>query len=269
MEELPSTMEEVRKFLESSSIHGLARISTDKKYGRLFWIFVVFFGFCGTVVLINQSFQNWENNPVTTTIETLPIKDITFPKVTVCPPKDTFTDLNYDLQETKSLMIDIATRQELAAYATELLQNKVHDRIMVNLRKLEDDDKYFNWYNGYSEITLPTNQNGITFQKVNTYATSGSMSTQYYGEKFDEKKLQQHLAYENTVFIKIPPSSWSNKNVTLHFKIETVPTPESEYELFWVHYIATSPEQGQIFKNFTAPSRWKLMRQDQLGIQNP
>ena len=95
-------MEEVTTFLESSTIHGLTYISTTRKYVRLFWLLVVVTGFSGAGYLIRESFVSWSESPIKTTIETLPISDIMFPKVTVCPPKNTFTDLNYDLMMTEN-----------------------------------------------------------------------------------------------------------------------------------------------------------------------
>ena len=71
--------------------------------------------------MIYKSFQDWQDNPVTTTIETRPIAEITFPKVTVCPPKDTFTDLNYDLMMTENMTLDNETRNKLRNYALELM----------------------------------------------------------------------------------------------------------------------------------------------------
>ena len=82
-------MDGVRTFLESSTIHGLAYISTTKRLVKLFWIGIVIAGFLGAAIMIYQSFQSWKESPVKTTLETLPIKNITFPKVTVCPPKKT------------------------------------------------------------------------------------------------------------------------------------------------------------------------------------
>ena len=106
-------MENIRSFLESSTIHGLAYISTGRKYVRLFWILVVIAGFTGAGVIIHQSFQSWDESPVKTTIETHPIAEITFPKVTVCPPKNTYTDLNYDLMMAENMTLDNETRNEL------------------------------------------------------------------------------------------------------------------------------------------------------------
>ena len=110
-------MEEVKIFLESSTIHGLTYISTSKKIlVKICWVFVVIGGFTGAGVMIYNSFQSWADSPVKTTIETHPITEITFPKVTVCPPKNTYTDLNYDLMKTEKLTLDNDTRKDLTNY---------------------------------------------------------------------------------------------------------------------------------------------------------
>ena len=69
-------MDNIKEFLESTTIHGLTYISLTKKYVRLFWIIVVIAGFTGAGIMIYQSFQDWEENPVKTTEETLPITEI-------------------------------------------------------------------------------------------------------------------------------------------------------------------------------------------------
>ena len=110
-------MEYVTTFLESSTIHGLTYIGTGRKCVRLFWIVVVIGGFTGAGVLIYQSLQSWSDSPVKTTIETHPITELTFPKVTVCPPANTYTDLNYDLMMTKNMTLDTDTKIELIFYS--------------------------------------------------------------------------------------------------------------------------------------------------------
>ena len=148
-------MEELTTFLESSTIHGLAYIATGKKFVRLFWVLVVIGGFTGAGYMIHESVQSWADSPVKTTIETHPISEITFPKVTVCPPKNTYTDLNYVLMKTENMTLDIDTRNELANYAVELLYDHLHNNIMKNMTMLDEKDRYYNWYHGYTKITLP------------------------------------------------------------------------------------------------------------------
>ena len=70
---------------------------------RILWISIVLAGFTGAGVLNYQSFQDWNESPVKTSIETLPITETEtiFSKVTVCP-KNAYTDLNYDLMMTEN-----------------------------------------------------------------------------------------------------------------------------------------------------------------------
>ena len=169
-------MEEVRNYLESSTVHGLGYISTTRRLVKLFWIAVVITGFTGAGVMIYQSFDAWEDSPVKTTIETQPITEITFPKVTVCPPRDTYTDLNYDLMMLQNTTLDNDTRNDLTNYAFQLLQDQLHDGVMKRLDLLKDDDRYYNWYHGFTQINIPSAySDGTHYYAVTTYATTGTI----------------------------------------------------------------------------------------------
>ena len=154
-----SVLEGIKDFLESSTIHGLVYIVTTRKLVRLLWVLIVIGGFSGASYLIYESFQDWTDNPISTTIETKPITEITFPKVTVCPPKNTYTDLNYDLMMIENMTVDNDTRGKLVNYAQEQLYYYLYNKIMNNLNLLQDKDRYFNWYHGYTAlITIVPNK---------------------------------------------------------------------------------------------------------------
>ena len=87
-------MESFKHFLETSTIHGLNHIATTRKWARKFWIFVACSGFGGAIYLIQQSFGNWKESPISTTIKTLPISEIKFPNFTICAPKEDLLNLN-------------------------------------------------------------------------------------------------------------------------------------------------------------------------------
>ena len=53
-----------------------------------------------------------------------------------------------------------------------------------------------------------------------TAASSGSISTQYFGEQFDAEKVETDLYYQ--VYVYPPASVRNNPNVTLHIDIEKV-----------------------------------------------
>ena len=112
-------MEAMKEFLESSTIHGLVYISTTRRFVRLLWLCVVSLGFLCAGILIYQSFASWEESPISTTIETLPIEKVKFPRISVCPPKNTFTSLNYDLMKVENSMFDEDQRLKFLNYVTE------------------------------------------------------------------------------------------------------------------------------------------------------
>ena len=190
-------MENFRNFLESSTIHGLAHIATGRKYVRLFWTLVVIVGFTGAGVLIYQSFQAWADSPVTTNVEIVPITDFTFPKVTVCPPKNTYTDLNYDLMKTSNMVLENDTRKELADYVISLFEKEKYENMMKTLNFIQDTYKFRDWYSGARHIHLQSDEDIISYNMKNT-ALDGEISTQNFGEAFEADKI---FRPEHTVHI--------------------------------------------------------------------
>ena len=229
-------MEGVRDFLESSTIHGLVYISTTKRLVKLLWFIVVISGFTVAGTIIYQSFQDWSENPITTTIDTRPATELTFPKVTVCPPKDTFTDLNYDLMTIENMTLDDGMRKELTDYALELMYDNLYAVVMNNMSKIEVTDRYHNWYHGYTYLELPAydDYSDIYF-RVYTSDISGSISTKYFGERFDADKVVIGCKY----LVKIYPlQSFNNDpNVTFHFEIERMPMKDLKDadDLFYIN----------------------------------
>ena len=169
---------------------GLALISGTRRWSRLFWILIVIWRFSAAGYLIYISFHTWEKNPISTTIETIPISLITFPNITVCPPKNSFLNLNYHLKQSENIIIDNNRRMELLDSAMDVFQDEFHKEIMTNLNKVEDPDRYYNWYHGYTFLEYPsydTYYHRLRYS-LTTFASSGKISTQYFGEKFNADK---------------------------------------------------------------------------------
>ena len=65
---------EVRDFLESSTIHGLAHISTGKTaVVKILWAIIVIICFCFGISLIFEAYRSWELSPIITSVDTHPI----------------------------------------------------------------------------------------------------------------------------------------------------------------------------------------------------
>ena len=74
-------MANIKLFLETSTIHGLSHIATNRSLTKILWIFIVTTGFLLASSLIITAFQSWAKAPISTTIETVSINQIKFPKV--------------------------------------------------------------------------------------------------------------------------------------------------------------------------------------------
>ena len=146
-------MEVFRQFLETSTIHGLSYISSTRTLSRVFWTSVVIAGFSSAGVMIYQSFSDWEENPITTKIETLPITEVTFPKITVCPPQNTYTNLNFDIVTNGNTNVSEETKRTLV----HKLGEKILD-LEANYTKdllFNEKNRSENWYFGYSHESVP------------------------------------------------------------------------------------------------------------------
>ena len=213
-------MEHIITFLGTSTIHGLSYISSTRKWLRLFWIFVVLGGFSVAGYLIYTSFNNWKQSPISTTIETLPISQITFPNVTVCPPKNLFLNLNYDILQSENVKLDNNTREQLIEASLNAFQDHFYKEVMVNITKVEDPDRYYNLYHGNTAIQYPF-YSGVFHQlmyNMVTNAASGNISTQYFDDKFDAEKVDANIYI--IIYIKVPPKLVANNNSTLLLNIE-------------------------------------------------
>ena len=190
-----------------------------------------------------------------TTIKTLPIKDLRFPNVTVCPPKNTFTNLNYDLLMAKNITNE--TRNLLSDYAFELLHESFFRDIMDRLSILDIPDRYLNWYHGYTRISLPywRDQSSLDFT-ILTSASSGFISTQYFGDKYNSLNVKQLLNIH--IDITAATSIRKNANYTLHIELEKnsledISNGKDSYYLEGYGYL--EPEKNLFLLNVTSPQK--------------
>ena len=264
-------MEEARHFLETSTIHGLQYISSSKRFARVFWTFVVLSGFIAATGIISESFSNWNNQPIITTIETLPLAELTLSIIIICPPKDCVTNLNFDLKEADKLVLNEMTRKELLQYAMEVYQEDNHKEMMKNLSQIQEESRGFNWYYGYNKIQYPyspycskiigvnSNKEYCTGQlayTLSTSRTSGFISTQYFSE--DNTKATALGKIFTNVEIYIPRNLSEIENITLFFQIEKIsflPRYQDQFSYFYVSEKGSLDVNVTLYtKNITGPS---------------
>ena len=123
-----------RDFLEGSTIHGLVYISTAKsKTARAIWVAIVVACFAVAIYMINDSYKEWQESPVSTTITTHPITELEFPTVTVCPPRGSNTALNHLLEKVKEVNFTKKERQELLEISNEVFLEIPNKRYAIQM----------------------------------------------------------------------------------------------------------------------------------------
>ena len=84
--------------------------------------------------------------------------------------------------------------------------------------KLNEDNRYFNWYQGYTVIKPPENHQYLgNSHQIESSALSGVVTTKYFGDDFQKDLIQQGKVYYPVTVI--PPENFiSDENITLHIK---------------------------------------------------
>ena len=77
------------EYAKLSTIHGFSYLSDSNPSGpsRIFWMIVAVLAILFTIFQMSSLRSQWKKNPVVTTLDTiaLPIDEIEFPAVTICP----------------------------------------------------------------------------------------------------------------------------------------------------------------------------------------
>ena len=187
----------------------------------------------------------------------------------MCPPKNTGTNLNYDLVLSENLTLDNEGKEELAKFIKLTILEIIYDSVFEDVKSYGETDKYRNWFDGITQLELPVDETGgyltstlktTKFMKVSTYAKSGTFVTPYFRENFDSKKFS--LFAEFKLHIWIPNSVFKSKTVELILEIE--------YDLIERHD-SQSFERVNVISDTTEKlesSHKKIIRKISLGRRN-
>ena len=185
-------MDILREFLESSTIHGLTYISTARvclnaffssfspilcqtKSAKTLWVLVVCLGFIGAGILIGKSYKEWQENPIATSITTHPIDDLDFPKVTICPPRDSNTALYHDLVKAGKEPLSDENRNELRRAVYDIFIEQHHMAYVKKMSVTSNMGNLDQIYQGFHSLPIPFNDaNGL---KIKMWNLNGTITT--------------------------------------------------------------------------------------------
>ena len=196
---------DINEFLKSSTIHGLAYIGGSKsRLEKIGWTVIVLISFVISGVLIGESFTTWSDSPMITSIETFEISKISFPSITVCPPKGTKTSLNLDLRKLRNRSLN----EDEKAMFVELVDAWIFEKDPL---ELVEEIKAFtaghlmNYYLGITSLSLP--YDGTVGTVANLFTITSTSSNGYFSVPGFDKPLpglgfRRNINYK--YFIELP-----------------------------------------------------------------
>ena len=174
-------MENLKEFLESTTIHGLSYIATCRsKIGKVGWLLAVTLCFGCAGYLIQSAFSDWADSPVSTTITPHPVAHLPFPDVTICPPKGLNSALKYDLMMTANMTLNVSQTDKLMQGAKKAFGRNAAKTFAENMQSLvnkENLEKVFEGFIGFPEET----DQGFLMRLT---GVEGSIQSPGYGQNF-------------------------------------------------------------------------------------
>ena len=219
----------LREFLESSTIHGLEHISTAKSRGaRAAWVAIVVACFATAIYMITNSYKEWQESPVSTTITTHPITELDFPSVTVCPPRRSNTALNHLLKKVKDVNFTDEERRKLLNISKEVFIEIPSKKYAREVRELLTTENMRSIANGQTDIVGVDKQGMIT---IRSSEPQGSFRTPGFGDS----------KYEGAFF---------NRPHSLHYVLD-------------LEHIREFVGEGSLVLNIHAQGNWSYSFQEQ------
>ena len=131
-------------------------------------------------ILIGKSYKEWQDNPVSTSITTHPIDDLDFPKVTICPPKNSNTALYHDLVKAGNGTLSDEDKQTLKESAFKifmLASHKEHVEKMIATTHMGNMDQVLQ---GFHSVATPY-KNGF---EIKMWNLNGTITSPWYKGDF-------------------------------------------------------------------------------------
>ena len=156
-------------------------------------------GFCVAGYLIQDSYADWQASPVSTSIETKPLKDLTFPTVTVCSPPGSNTALNYDLMKASDDSLNDSSKEALkqAAFDVFILEShNIYIKAMVAAANPSNLKSIFDGYQTAPVPYVPYGNSGLDFTMAGfehiLWNNFGAFQTSGFGETYDKDSYESN-----------------------------------------------------------------------------
>lgn len=279
----------VQEFLESSTIHGLLHISTAKsKTTRALWVAIVVACFVCAAWMITDSYKDWQESPVSTTITTHPIKDLQFPAVTVCPPREIKTIINHLFRKVKDANFTDNERKHLKGISKKVFIEIPNEKHATHMTNLLNDETIRSIAYGEAKMPELDDQGLITMtssELEGSFQTPGFGDQDYQGD-FYKKPESLHFVLdlpENTNKMvgvgALVISVQSEENWSYSLQEEVLKVYDTNLNFSSANefceklggnmaFIKSQEEQNEIFKLAIDQFQWRIWLGGRKGVDN-
>ena len=240
-------MDSLNEFLSHSTIHGLQFIPRAQSWPvKLCWLGVVLFGFTASAILINNSYSDWRETPVATSITTRPVQELDFPKVTVCPPHGANTALNMDLVRLQKITITEEEKADLINMTEEVFLLGPHKEYQELALAAINPENYRQVLDGFQ--TYPESYNMIGLE-ILTNGIQGQLHSPFWGLPTRDSFYNRDRLFHYKV--ELPEdllTKLGNGSLVVQLETNTVEAPNWMEE---ISYVA-----GSKFRYHNTPLSW-------------
>ena len=139
-------------------------------------------------MLINDSYSDWQESPIATSITVLPLDGLDFPKVTVCPPKGSHTALNHDLVKADNQSLNEEKREVLKEFAFDIIMKPAQTDYVAALVATANAENLDKVFQGFQSFPRP---NIVGFGS-SMWDINGSVHSPGFGGRFDRRLYERN-----------------------------------------------------------------------------
>ena len=128
--------------------------------------------------LIGNSYKEWQEHPIATSITTHPIDNLDFPIVTICPPKDSNTALYHDLVKVGNGSLSEKDKKTLKEAAYEIFIRQSHKEHVARMLPISYMGNMGQVLQGFHSLPKPNNlANGF---EIKMWNLNGTITTPWF-----------------------------------------------------------------------------------------
>ena len=137
-----------KEYASITTAHGFSYIGNEgySRGDRILWVIIVSFAIGFTIFQMTTLYSDWQHNPVITTLDTvaLPIEEIEFPAITICPQGslEEIWDSVLFLQLKSYIFNKTLTeqgKQKRSTDSQDIFWYLTHDQMMIKAREFLED----------------------------------------------------------------------------------------------------------------------------------